>query len=79
MDETPKRKGLRLTKQQKAYQEQVLVGFVLRDEFTPSSSLVSQLALALKMERNFKKDIRESFDAYKRRSILSLAWERIFK
>jgi hypothetical protein len=79
MDETPKRKGLRLTKQQKAYQEAVLAEFNLQEQFRPATDLVRQLALTASIERHQRKELAEYFLAYRRRSILSLAWERIFK
>jgi hypothetical protein len=77
--ETPKRKGLRLTKQQKAYQEAVLAEFNLQEQFKPATDLVRQLALEYSIERHQHKELREAFETYKKRSILFIAWEKIFK
>jgi hypothetical protein len=43
--------SLRLTKQQKAYQEQVLADCGLSEEFKPNSALVTMLAVTLVAER----------------------------
>jgi hypothetical protein len=78
MDE-PKRRILRLTKQQKSYQEAVLAEFNLQEQFKPATDLVRQLALEYSIERHLHELREHAFEAYKCRSILSLAWERMFK
>lgn len=70
--------GLRLTKQQRKYQEEVLAKNGLAATFNPSSVLVGDLAYALKIEQETCMSLSEKLTAEKSKSIWRIFRERYF-
>jgi hypothetical protein len=76
----PKRKsGLRLTKQQRAWQEKMLADRGLQEEFKPSSQLADEIAMHFIALRNILLTADNELAAYKSKPILALMRERWFK
>jgi len=69
---------LRLTKQQKSYQESVLLEYKIADIFKPSSNLVATLARAYLIERDANFGIAHQLDELKSKSLWRIFRERYF-
>jgi hypothetical protein len=60
---------LRLTKQQRAYQEQVLAGFDLADKFKPASNLVGCMAGHIQIIETECRRLELKLEAERRKSL----------
>jgi hypothetical protein len=69
---------LRLTKTQKAYQEQVIATYGLADQFKPSRYLVGELAVEVKVLKDKRASLICQLAAEKNKSLFTRIRERIF-
>jgi hypothetical protein len=72
------RSKLRLTRQQKAYQEGIIAGFDLGHLFKPCSNLAGYMAEHIRNCQLSISMLNHELEAEKKKSISAIVWDRYF-